>query len=172
MRILPGLISLGALLVAGCATTRGPAPGVTRSPLINGQGAQIGYVDSWEDKGFSYIDLKLRKGFIPGGNHGMHFHEVGRCDPPGFTTAGGHWNPTGKQHGQLNPRGYHVGDWGNMIVFTDKDSGAGLVNPIPHSFADADGTSLVIHASPDDLTTDPSGNSGARIACAVLTRPK
>jgi Cu-Zn family superoxide dismutase len=107
---------------------------------------------------------------LPPGVHGIHLHSVGRCDGPDFNSAGAHWNPKDKQHGHENPKGAHLGDLPNLSVSAD---GAGT-----ESFTisgppldDADGTSLVIHAKPDDYRTDPTGNSGDRIACAVLTAP-
>ena len=112
---------------------------------------------------------------VPPGTHGIHFHQVGQCDPPDFATAGPHLNPTGAEHGLENPRGRHAGDLpnvtanaaGQMIVdistprvTLDSDPRVGLF--------DTDGTALVIHANADDQRTDPAGNSGARIACGVV----
>jgi Cu-Zn family superoxide dismutase len=112
---------------------------------------------------------------VPPGTHGIHFHRVGRCDPPDFETAGAHLNPTGMEHGLQNPRGPHAGDLPNVTansagqmvvdiatirVTLDTDPRVGLF--------DSDGTALVIHANADDQRTDPSGNSGARIACGVV----
>jgi len=111
---------------------------------------------------------------LPQGVHGTHLHAVGRCDVPGFESAGPHWNPTGKQHGPENPAGAHLGDLPNMNVGGD---GAGTLEfTIPNTrlsdgaqpLFDADGAALVVHATADDYRTDPSGNSGDRIACAVL----
>lgn len=167
MPIRPMLLPFAALLMASCASTPGsPEPAKVRSPIINAQGATIGHVDSWYDAGGSHIALRVRG--LPPGRHGMHFHSVGRCDPPDFKSAGGHWNPTSREHGHLNPKGAHVGDWGNLIVFAGRDTTAGDAHEGIPSFADADGTALVIHALPDDERTDPTGNSGDRIACAVL----
>jgi Cu-Zn family superoxide dismutase len=110
---------------------------------------------------------------LPPGIHGAHLHMVGACDAPGFTTAGGHLNPGGKLHGSMNPMGSHLGDMPNLTVAAD---GTGRLSArlkgaaaevLPRIF-DADGAALVIHAGPDDYATDPSGNSGARIACGVL----
>jgi len=108
------------------------------------------------------------------GRYGVHLHEVGRCQGPDFESAGPHWNPTTRQHGRLNPAGHHRGDLPNLEVGSD---GTGrLVFTIegpsiwdgPGRFLDADGTAVVVHAAPDDERTDPSGNSGDRIACGVL----
>lgn len=107
---------------------------------------------------------------MPPGTHGAHVHTVGRCDPPAFETAGPHWNPTTMKHGTMNPQGPHQGDLPNLVV---DGGGRGTIGAtIPGatlaSLLDADGAAVVIHASADDLRTDPSGNSGGRIACGVL----
>jgi Cu-Zn family superoxide dismutase len=121
--------------------------------------------------------LRLRieaLGMSPGA-YGAHIHEVGRCDPPGFTTAGPHWNPTGRQHGKDNPAGMHKGDLPNLLVGADGNGSFEIDIPQTRisgggvgALLDGDGSAMVIHASPDDFRTDPSGNSGARIACGVL----
>ena len=113
---------------------------------------------------------------LPAGTHGMHLHEVGRCDPPDFTTAGGHFNPGGKEHGEKNPKGPHMGDLGNLEVGSN---GEGNINVVAkgvtldaggNSLFHEGGTALVIHAKADDMKTNPSGNSGNRITCGVVTR--
>ena len=112
---------------------------------------------------------------VPRGTHGLHLHMVGSCDAPDFKTAGGHLNPHGMKHGTANPAGSHLGDLPNLLA----DSyGAGTVTAklrdgraaVEAALFDADGTAIVVHADPDDNRTDPSGNSGARIACGVLQR--
>ena len=122
-------------------------------------------------------DVRLRieaVGMAPGA-YGAHVHAVGRCDPPGFTTAGPHWNPTGRQHGKDNPAGMHKGDLPNLLVGADGNgsfeltiAGARVSGRGAAALLDGDGAAIVIHAAPDDFRTDPSGNSGARIACGVL----
>jgi Cu-Zn family superoxide dismutase len=106
------------------------------------------------------------------GEHGIHIHTVASCAATDFASAGGHFNPTSKKHGLNSPEGSHTGDLPNIIF-----DGAGnakletAVNGIVFeqgaagSIFDADGSAVVIHAGPDDMVTDPSGNSGSRIAC-------
>ena len=110
---------------------------------------------------------------LPRGTHGLHLHMIGRCDAPGFTSAGGHLNPHGRQHGTANPAGSHLGDLPNLVT----DSyGAGTVTAklrdgraaVEAALFDADGTAIVVHADPDDNLTDPSGNSGIRIGLVVF----
>lgn len=111
---------------------------------------------------------------LPPGEHAIHVHTKGECTPP-FETAGGHWNPTGKQHGPDNPQGPHLGDLRNLTVGADSSvavsgttpggSLAGADTPM-----DADGAAVMIHAGADDYRTDPSGNAGGRIACGVVRR--
>jgi Cu-Zn family superoxide dismutase len=107
------------------------------------------------------------------GPHAIHFHTVGKCEPP-FETAGGHFNPTAKQHGIMNEAGHHAGDMPNVVM---PEEGQGVIQifaagvslaPGEGSLRDEDGTAVVIHAGPDDYKTDPSGASGDRIACGVV----
>lgn len=165
MRILVPIAA--ACLVAGCATPddwgESGGPSV---PLVNASGASIGTVELQPRSGGTYLRVTAES--LPPGEHGVHLHAVGRCDIPGFQSAGAHWNPAGRQHGHLNPQGAHLGDLPNMTVSAN---GHGRLVFLVGSgqLADADGTSLVIHAKADDQRTDPSGNSGDRIACAVLS---
>jgi len=120
------------------------------------------------------IRLELSN-FAPG-THAFHIHAVGKCDPPAFTSAGGHFNPSGKKHGTLNPEGKHFGDLTNIHV---PENGALTIEVLaPHvnieegdnKLLDEDGSALVIHAGPDDYQTDPAGAAGGRIACGVIVQ--
>ena len=112
---------------------------------------------------------------LPPGMHAVHLHEVGRCDPPSFESSGGHFNPEKAQHGSVNRRGPHAGDLPNIVVET---SGKGHLETSTRrvnvrwrgkdSLLAGNGTSLIVHAGADDLTTDPDGGSGARIACGPV----
>jgi Cu-Zn family superoxide dismutase len=109
---------------------------------------------------------------LPPGSHALHLHETGRCEPP-FGSAGGHWNPTQRQHGLQNPNGPHLGDLASLEASADsvaqvRTSTAGGSLRGQNGLLDGDGAAVVVHARPDDGKTDPSGNSGARIACGVV----
>lgn len=106
------------------------------------------------------------------GGHGIHIHDVGKCDPP-FTSAGGHFNPEHRRHGFLNANGSHLGDMPNIdtpaagrLHFEFLLPGVTLHGK--NALLGADGASIVVHSGRDDYTTDPAGNSGARIGCGVI----
>jgi len=153
------------------------APGAAMQPaqLLDGAGKAIGQVEMSEDA--NGVTLKVTAAGLPAGTHGVHLHEKGMCEGPKFESAGAHWNPAGKQHGRDNPMGAHLGDLANMEAADGAEaSSTYLVTGVTmggtqNALADADGTSLVVHAKADDYKTDPSGNSGDRIACAVIAPP-
>ncbi|MDZ7588573.1 MAG: superoxide dismutase family protein [Parasphingorhabdus sp.] len=120
------------------------------------------------------LTLRVAATGLAPGLHGAHIHQTGNCDAPAFTTAGGHWNPSGKQHGLDNPAGSHMGDFTNLTIKAD---GTGVLEAqIPNgvmagkdnALLDADGAAFIIHAEADDQKSDPSGNSGARVACGIF----
>jgi superoxide dismutase, Cu-Zn family len=160
------LVLLLPLLITGCATTE-PSGGAPM-PLINAAGQTIGSVRAWQTAGG--VSFHVAATGLPHGLHGIHVHSVGRCDPPDFASAGPHWNPAGKKHGLDNPAGPHAGDLPNVEVAANGVLAATvtLAGASMASLLDSDGAALVLHAAADDYRTDPSGNSGARIACAVI----
>lgn len=121
------------------------------------------------------VQIHIEASNLVPGKHGLHIHEAAQCDAPDFKTAGAHFNPTNKKHGFDSPRGTHAGDLPNLSVATDGTVTADMVaknvtleEGKPNSLLKPGGTSLVIHADPDDYKTDPSGNSGSRVACGRI----
>jgi superoxide dismutase, Cu-Zn family len=156
------------LVLAGCVPMAAPDVPVSTANLVSSSDAVLGTVRVFSEP--TGVMLRIEAAGVPAGQHGVHVHTTGRCDPPGFTSAGPHWNPTDKKHGHRNPAGFHMGDLGNLGVGADGRLIAGLLVPQAtiDALRDADGAALVLHAKADDEVTDPSGNSGDRIACAVL----
>ncbi len=166
---------VASLLLAGCAGGMGGTPETTaRAVLKNAGGQPVGSATLTQGSG--PVRIVVEAAGLPAGPHGLHIHTVGKCDGPDFMSAGGHFNPGGKQHGTANPLGAHAGDLPNLVVGTDgKGRGEATSQMItlgsgPTSLFDADGSALVIHAAADDFRTDPTGNSGARIACGVILK--
>jgi Cu-Zn family superoxide dismutase len=140
--------------------------------IMNAQGTAIGKATLTGQNDAVKIHVEAA-GLAPG-KHGIHLHAKGACDAPDFKTAGDHWNPEGRKHGADNAQG-HLGDLSNIEAGQDGKVSADIVAPHislakteHNTIFDGDGTALVIHEKEDDGKTDPSGNSGNRIACGVL----
>jgi superoxide dismutase, Cu-Zn family len=166
------------LLVSGCALFQLASDRVATATvtLTDISGAPRGTALLFQDMAGS-VHIQLRGVGLPPGTKGIHFHAVGRCDNEGagqFATAGPHFNPDARRHGLSSVDGPHAGDLPNILVAADGSVSADIVTDRvtltagPRSLIDADGSALIIHAQPDDQLTDPSGNSGARIACGVV----
>lgn len=145
-------------------------------------GTFAGTISLWEDEEGVHMVVRGAGGeIIPVGEHGIHIHETGVCDAdadPAFDTAGGHFNPTDEEHGDVDADPSHGGDLGNFTVAEDGSwehwASVSKITLNPgeeNSLNDADGSAIVIHADADDLSTDPSGESGDRIACGVIFEP-
>ncbi|WP_127585225.1 superoxide dismutase family protein [Paenibacillus koleovorans] len=141
--------------------------------IINGSGTAIGAAKLTPVVHGIVFDVEV-SGLTPG-EHGIHIHDTGKCETPDFKSAGAHFNPGGKQHGYANPQGFHAGDFPNLTVGADGKAKAQLFQANvtlekgkPSSLLKEGGTALVIHDKPDDLKTDPSGNSGDRLACGPI----
>lgn len=119
------------------------------------------------------LKLAVAVAGIAPGEHGFHLHMTGTCTRPDFTSAGGHLNPLGKGHGISDSDGAHMGDLPNLSVAANGTATKafdlrGSRDELMPALFDADGTAVVIHADPDDGTSEPAGNAGKRVACAVL----
>jgi Cu-Zn family superoxide dismutase len=165
---------VAAFLVAGCASMGTPTDNTARAELGNAGGQTVATATLTQVGGAVRVVIEARG--LPPGVKGVHVHAVGKCDPPEFTSAGSHFNPQGKQHGALNPQGPHAGDLPNLTIGADGKGRLESTTQLltlasgPTSVFDADGSAIVIHAAPDDFKTDPTGNSGARIACGVIVK--
>ena len=180
-------LTIGRLLVLcfvglmGCEDE--PVPGkpgpvteqTAHASLKDADGVDVGYVMFTEmADGNVRVSIVVLDGRTPG-EHGVHIHEVGRCDPPDFMTAEDHWNPTGEMHGGPYSPEHHSGDFGNVTVGPE---GAGEVDIVTDRLSLEEGApnsilglSVIYHENRDDLVTQmPPGNAGARLACGIITR--
>jgi Cu-Zn family superoxide dismutase len=164
-------------ICAACSSTQVARNSVARAAAIlyDVNGAPIGTAQLWQDAN-GLVTVEIESLALPAGTHGIHFHAVGVCEggATAFSTAGAHFNPLGREHGLANANGPHAGDAPNIVT---PASGIGkvsfttnrvLLTPGNISLFDADGSSIVVHANADDQHSQPSGNSGARIACGVV----
>lgn len=139
------------------------------------QGKPVGTATLTQTPAGVLIDLRMAD--LPPGTHGFHIHESGDCKGPDFKSAGGHFAPRKQAHGFYAPKGAHAGDMPNQIVQPDGtltaqviNAGVSLASGGQSSLFDKDGSALVLHAKPDDYRSQPAGDAGDRIACAVIER--
>ena len=164
------------LAAMGLAARVSAQTDVGEGTFKNAKGEKIGTVHIEHMTSATLFLIKVHD--LPPGVHGIHIHSVGKCEPPDFTSAGPHFNPANAKHGFKNPAGPHAGDLPNITVGPDGKVETQFVVSGARQWEgeggllDGDGASLVIHAGPDDYTTDPAGNSGARIACASISLPE
>jgi Cu-Zn family superoxide dismutase len=171
-RIL-SVLSVLAVLAWGCGSSSSPS--TAKATLVNPQGQKVGHATLTQTPEGVRIELVVEN--LPPGVHAFHIHEKGVCQGPDFKSAGGHFNPFHKQHGLNNPQGPHAGDLPNIMVGADGKAKVTEMAKLvtlkegeKNSLFQPGGTSLVIHAGPDDNVSDPAGDAGPRIACGPITK--
>ncbi len=175
MKILQkSVFTLACCLAAGCTTMQTPvAETIATAPLISSEGMATGTALLLARDSSIYISIEATG--LSAGEHGFHLHQTGKCLAPAFKTAGGHLNPDEKSHGLYAPDGAHLGDLPNLVASNDGKGSVetvlvGTRDTLLANIFDGDGTSVIIHADPDDYMTDPSGNAGQRVICGVFER--
>jgi Cu-Zn family superoxide dismutase len=140
--------------------------------MKNAEGKEIGSVNLTQTTNGVLFNAALKG--LPPGEHAFHVHTVGKCEPP-FTSAGEHFNPTGRKHGMMSPEGQHAGDMPNLHIPQSGDLTVEVLNTAitlekgkPNSVYDTDGSAIIVHAGSDDYKSDPTGEAGGRIACGVI----
>lgn len=154
----------------GAAPANAPAPVVV--PIKTATGQDAGTATFRQGRSGNLVVVMALKN-LPPGDHAVHIHQNPACDAPAFTTAGGHFNPDGKQHGLKNPMGHHNGDLGDNITIGADGTGTityrvTYLTLMPGMPTSVEGHSIMVHEKADDQMTDPTGNAGARIACGVI----
>jgi Cu-Zn family superoxide dismutase len=166
--VLPAAL-FASLLMAGCSMMPTLGPGAeaelqpTQGNTANGSARFMQHGDS--------VEIKVKMSGLTPGGHGFHVHEKGDCSAPDATSAGGHFNPDSKPHGHPQSGEHHVGDL--PMLQADESGNATLTAMLPGRSLRGGSTSivgkaLIVHAAPDDYKTQPTGNSGGRVACGVI----
>jgi superoxide dismutase, Cu-Zn family len=168
-----GVCAIIAVALCGCETFSGGPKEQAVAEINPTQGNKAhGTVTFTKVKDGIQIEADITE--LTPGSHGFHLHEKGDCSAPDCMSAGGHFNPAGMPHGGPHSLRRHAGDFGNLVANEDGNAHLKFVDPLltfngPSSIL---GRAVVIHAQPDDMATQPTGNSGPRVACGVIQKPQ
>jgi len=177
-RFAGSIVVLASALGVGCGGSE-ETPGTSGMPMAKANisaksGSQVEGTATFEQQSTGIVVMVLSLSNMPAGDHAVHIHKVGDCSSPDAESAGEHWNPTNAQHGQWGSGSYHLGDIGNItassdgkVNFTFRSDKWTIGSDLTNDIVDK---SLVVHADPDDYTTQPGGNAGIRIGCGVIEK--
>lgn len=171
-KALIAMLAMGGFVAPALGQSQ--TPQTFEEPVLGAKGDTIGKITIRGGANGLLVRMSINAGGLAPGWHGIHFHQVGDCSDPGkFELSKGHMNPTGRQHGLLNPEGPDAGDLPNIYANADGSVNAEVSSTAIHltgenGLRDTDGSALVIHANEDDQSSQPIGNAGARVACAVI----
>jgi Cu-Zn family superoxide dismutase len=168
--VLATVVSLLAVPILASAQTP-PAPVVVA--LKDASGKDVGTATFRESRRAANLTIVVSLKNLTPGDHAVHIHQNPVCEAPDFKSAGGHFNPDAKQHGTANPMGHHNGDFDKNITIGDAGTGeityrVSYLTLAPGAPNSVLGHSVMVHAKPDDMKTDPTGNAGDRVACGVI----
>jgi Cu-Zn family superoxide dismutase len=164
--------AVAAALLAGCQSIPSDAPRASANLQPTKGNKASGTVMFYEVRGKVRVVAKV-SGLVPSRDHGFHIHEAGDCSSGDGMSTKGHYNPQGKPHAHFSTSDRHAGDMpslkadANGVGALEVDLDVITVAAGPTSII---GRGLIVHADPDDYKTQPTGNAGARIACAVIQR--
>lgn len=167
------VLAAAASVALSVPAARADDAGTAHAKLADASGKQVGVVE-FRDTPNGVIVHAVFDGAAPG-THAFHVHAVGKCEPPTFDSAGGHFNPENHQHGFAVKGGWHSGDLPNITVPADGKltidvlaSELSVAGDDDEKMLDADGAAVIVHEGVDDYSTQPTGNAGKRIACGVV----
>jgi Cu-Zn family superoxide dismutase len=158
---------------AGLVSARFDEPVAARASIKDAKGQAVGTARLTSTPNGVLLEADFNG--LPDGEHAIHVHGTGRCEPPQYTSPGEHFSPQRKRHGFLDPEGPHAGDLPNIHVQAPAFTIEYLIDGVTlqggaNAILDRDGAAIVVHAEPDDYRTDPAGNAGSRIACGVIEK--